>query len=162
MKLNPNTANWMDWSEAHETRFGEDVAAIYLLNPGMDPPKRRSKHELVLSFWDRTELSGLDAAVAGLLGGRPALCVRARAFMLGDNGGWPWRPPLSDDARRIAAFVDSLPHEVTTFVVACEFGRSRSRAVAEWIASRRGIEAKGNHFRGVANPLLRRLLSRVR
>jgi hypothetical protein len=150
------TVRWMSWGESLSEDFGGTTAVIQILNPGMQPFKLGAKRELVLSFWDRSELPFGETILTRLFGNRPALCVRLQRLFFGDNGGWPWRPPLADDARRIREFVDGIP-EGWNFVVACEYGQSRSRAVGEWIASRRKLQAAGR-TRGTANVLLADLL----
>ncbi len=151
------TARWMSWGESLTEDFGGPTAVVQILNPGMQPFQLGAKHQLVLSFWDRQELSFGETILARLFGSRPALCVRMHRLFFGNNGGWPWRPPLADDARRIREFVDGIPSE-WDFVVICEYGHSRSRAVAEWIASRRKLQAVGSRGRGTANVLLADLL----
>ncbi len=148
----------MSWGAILAEDFGEKTALVQILNPGMIPYDIRCERQLVLSFWDRTELDFKEGAVARMFGGKPDLCVRLHRTFMGDNGGWPWRPPLADDARRIREFVDAVP-EGWDFVTICEFGRSRSRAVAEWIAGRRKIEAVGDTKKGKPNALLAGLLA---
>lgn len=151
------TVRWMSWGESLSEEFGRPTAVIQILNPGMLPFHLEARRELVLSFWDRNELSFGETILTRLFGNRPALCVRLHRLFFGNNGGWPWRPPLADDARRIREFVDGIP-EGWDFVVVCEYGRSRSRAVAEWIASRRKLQVVGDRGRGTANVLLADLL----
>lgn len=147
----------MSWGESLSEDFGGATAVIQILNPGMQPFHLEAKRQLVLGFWDRIELTFGETILARLFGNRPEMCVRMHRLLFGNNGGWPWRPPLADDATRIRAFVDGIP-EGWNFVVTCEYGHSRSRAVAEWIASRRKIQAVGSRERGTANVLLADLL----
>lgn len=149
---------WMSWGECLAEPLGDETAIIYVLNPGMDSFHQRSKHELVLSFWDRFELPLSETILVKLFGSRPELCVSLRRLFLGDNGGWPWRPPLADDARRIREFVDQVAPSVQRFVIACEFGKSRSRAIGEWLAATRGYQPVGDRAHGTANVILADLL----
>jgi predicted protein tyrosine phosphatase len=153
-----NTVRFISWGASLAEEFGGQIALIQILNPGMTPYNIRCERQLVLSFWDRNELDLKEGIIARLFGKRPDLCVLLHRTLLGDNGGWPWRPPLTDDARRIKEFVDSIP-DAWDFVVICELGRSRSRAVAEWISNRRKIQAVGNTAKGNPNSLLVALLS---
>lgn len=149
---------WMSWGECLAEPLGDETAIIYVLNPGMDAYPRRSRHELVLSFWDRSELPLSETILARLFGSRPDLCVSLRRLFLGDNGGWPWRPPLSDDARRIRKFVNEVPSSVRRYAVACEFGRSRSRAIGEWLAATKGYQPVGDRAHGMPNVILSDML----
>jgi hypothetical protein len=151
------TSKWMSWGRSLAEDFGERTAFIQILNPDMRPFNLGARQQLVLSFWDRSELQPGEAILAKLFGSRPDLCVRMHRLFLGNNGGWPWRPPLADDARSIREFVDGIP-QGWDFVVTCEFGHSRSRAVAEWIAARRQIGAVGDDSRGSPNARLSALL----
>jgi len=153
------TVRWMSWNESLSEEIGEKTAVIQILNPGMAPFQLGVRRQLVLSFWDRIELTFGETILAKLFGGRPSLCVRLYRLFFGDNGGWPWRPPLADDAEQIRKFVDEVP-EGWSFLVTCEYGRSRSRAVAEWIALHRKIKIVGDRSRGTANVLLADLLFR--
>jgi hypothetical protein len=153
------TARWMSWNESLSEEIGEKTAVVQILNPGMAPFQLGVRRQLVLSFWDRTELSFGETILAKLFGSRPSLCVRLHRLFLGDNGGWPWRPPLAADADQIRKFVNDVP-EGWSFLVTCEYGRSRSRAVAEWIALHRKIKIVGDRSRGTANVLLADLLFR--
>lgn len=150
-------ARWMSWGQSLSEDFGGPTAVIQILNPGMQPFQIGARRQLVLSFWDRSELTFGETILTRIFGNRPALCVRLHRLFFGNNGGWPWRPPLADDARRIQEVVDGIP-DGWNFVVTCEYGHSRSRAVAEWIASRRKMQAVGSRERGTANVLLADLL----
>ena len=147
----------MSWEERDAGQFGKTTAFVHILNPGMEPPPRRSNFELSVAFWDRNQLDFGETFLAWLFGGRPKICTWFYDRLIDNNDGWPWRPPLTYDARRIRSFVDSVP-STYDFAVACEYGRRRSRAVAEWIAYHRGIVAAGDRSRGQANPLLADLL----
>jgi hypothetical protein len=147
----------MSWGKSLSEDLGERTAVIQILNPGMQAFDLGAKRQLVLGFWDRHSLTFGETVIAQLFGNRPELCVRMHRLCLGDNGGWPWRPPLADDARRIREFVDAVPDE-WDFLVTCEYGHSRSRAIAEWIATRRKMQAIGSREGGSANVLLSDLL----
>lgn len=150
--------SWMSWSECRETEVDGRTAVIWILNPEMKPFNRRAGHELTLHFWDRSDLPPGDHVVATLLGRWPDVCCTTRRLLFGDNGGWPWRPPLRRDADDIKAFVQGLPDDVCRVIVACEFGMSRSRAVAEWLAAKTGTVAVGNRTKGEPNGRLSDLL----
>lgn len=148
---------FMRWQAMTSARPEKTTAAIMILNPDTLETELRYKHVLILRFWDHAKLDLIDSTIARLFGHRPDLCVDIRA-RLRRKSAWPWRPPLSADADQIVAFLASLPPEVTEVDVACEYGRSRSRAVAEWIAHESGIEATGNRTKGRPNPRLAFLL----
>ncbi|WP_327209930.1 hypothetical protein [Rhizobium leguminosarum] len=150
---------WMSWDGCLGTDLdSSSTAVIWILNPGMKPFPRRAAFETSLAFWDRSELPPLDHLIASLFGRWPEACCAIRRALCGDNGGWPWRPPLSHDAEAVKGFVDDLPAYVSRVVVACEFGISRSRAVAEWIAASVGTTAIGNRAKGEPNARLSDLL----
>lgn len=149
---------WMSWNRCREAEVAADAAVIWILNPGMTPYASRGVREIVVSFWDRSDLEPGDHLVASLFGRWPRVCCAVRRMLLGDNGGWPWRPPLSHDAAVLRRFVEGLPDETTRVLVACEFGISRSRAVAEWIAATTGGTAVGDRSRGEPNGRLSDLL----
>jgi hypothetical protein len=150
------TAKWMSWGESLSEQFGEKTAVIQILNPGMQPYQIGAHRELVLSFWDTRELTFGETILARLFGNRPQLCLKLQRMFYGDLG-WPWRPPLACDAKRIKDFVDNTPAG-WDFIVTCEYGQSRSRAVAEWIAFHRKIKPVGSKTRGTPNILLSDLL----
>lgn len=147
----------MSWGDSLSEELGEKTAVIQILNPGMSPFQIGARRELVLSFWDRTTLTFGETLIARLFGHRPDICVSLYRFFFGDNGGWPWRPPLKADADAIRKFVEGIP-EGWSFVVTCEYGRSRSRAVASWIAAHRRIKTGGGRDVGTANVLLADML----
>lgn len=143
----------MSWGDSLSEELGETTAVIQILNPGMSAFQIGASKQLVLSFWDRTTLTFGEALLARIFGSRPSICVKAHRVFFGNNGGWPWRPPLKADAVEIRQFVDGIPAG-WSFIVTCEYGRSRSRAVAEWIAAHRKIKTAGERARGTANVLL--------
>ena len=152
------TVKWTSLPLGYFEKIGEKTAVIQILNPDTDDPYPiKAERQLVLSFWDRTHLNFRERIIAHLFGNKPDLCVRMHRIFIGDNGGWPWRPPLADDVRRIKEFVDSVPED-WSFMVLCEFGRSRSHAVAEWIAAHRKIQADGFSYGG-PNELLATMLA---
>jgi hypothetical protein len=149
---------WMSWSKCREAEVTDGTAVIWILNPDMKPVQRRTKHELTVTFWDRSALPPGDFLIAALFGRWPSLCCTVRRVVCGDNGGWPWRPPLSHDADAIHKFVDGLPDTIVRVLVACEFGQSRSRAVAEWMAAATAGIAIGDASKGLPNSRLSDLL----
>lgn len=157
MKKKP-FAKWTSYPLGFFEKIEEKTAVILILNPDAEHPPINAERHLILSFWDRTNLNFRERVLVRLFGNRPDVCVRLQRILMGDNSGWPWRPPLADDARRIKEFVDSVPED-WSFIVLCEYGRSRSRAVAEWIVARRKIEADGFRGAGRPNAILEKLLS---
>lgn len=149
---------WMSWDACLASTITGDTAVIWILNPGMRPFRRRAAFETSLAFWDRSALPPMDYLIASVLGRWPSACCAVRRALCGNNGGWPWRPPLIADARQLKRFVDQLPDDVARVVVACEFGLSRSRAVAEWLAHSTGSRAVGDHSKGAPNARLADLL----
>lgn len=148
---------FMRWQAMTSKRPTENTAAIMVLNPDTPEVTLRYKHILILRFWDHARLDLIDGLLARYLGGNPALCVSIRASLRRDSG-WPWRPPLAADAQAVSGFLEALPPEITELDVACEYGRSRSRAIAEWVALGNGVEAEGNRAKGRPNPRLTYLL----
>ena len=67
------------------------------------------------------------------------------------NGGWPVVPFSCGDAAAIIDFVRTLPAEVRVLLIHCEYGKSRSRAVAEFLADKG--EAFGGTVLGDFRPL---------
>jgi len=136
------------------------TAVVRIHNPGReDIPADGWGGVLELRFWDVDDdsLSLAERAVAALLGRWPDLCTDLGNGLFA-KGGWPWRPFLAADAMAITRFVAGLPDGVTDLVVSCEFGRSRSRGVAEALAVRLGVPADGMS-RGYANRRVARLMA---
>lgn len=130
-----------------------EKAAILIMNPGTAPLPYGFRRTLVLTFWDVQSVDRLDAVLIRLLGGNAERCTAWRD-RLRQDGSWPWRPPLPEDAEAVRRFVDSLPEEVCELHVACEYGRARSRAIAEWAAARLSCPAEGDRSHASANALL--------
>ena len=154
-----DTVTWAGAGSVPAQALRERTALVVISNPGAMPPLG-GRHRLDLAFWDAVDPDLADRMLLSALGGKPTACVRLRGTLRGD-GGWPWRPPMSADAHAIRGFVAGLPRDVRSLHVACEFGKSRSRAVAEWVARERGCDASGDTS-GAANPVLAGLLRRLR
>jgi hypothetical protein len=117
-----------------------------------------------LEFWDEEDihLPGMKRLIADRLGGRASLCLAVGRWLFGDGSGWVWRPFLPADAARIRALARDLKDRpISRIYVSCEYGRSRSRAVAEWLASECGTVATGN-MKGRPNRRVVRLLDECR
>ncbi len=149
--------SWSGAGEIERMARCDGVALIVLSNPGTIR-EATGRHRLDLEFWDATEVDLVDRLLLAALGHAPDRCVALRSrFRRSD---WDWRPPMRADAQRIAGFVSGLPVDVGRVHVACEFGRSRSRAVAEWLGALYGTMPVGDRG-GTPNPILSRLLSKV-
>lgn len=149
---------FMRWQAMTAKKPSSEIAGIIILNPDTFEPELRYENYLVLRFWDHAGLDLIDHWIARLFGRNPSLCVRIRSKIRRKRSAWPWRPPLIADAIAVRDFLANLPEDITEIDVSCEYGRSRSRAVAEWIASENGIRAVGNREKGRANPRLVHLL----
>ncbi len=149
---------FMRWQAMTSTKRRGNVAGIIVLNPDTFEPELPYDNVLVLRFWDHARLDIIDRFLARIFGRRPDLCVRVRSMFRGKKSAWPWRPPLAADAISVREFLENLPPGIDEIDVSCEYGRSRSRAIAEWIASRNGIAAIGNREKGSPNARLETLL----
>lgn len=135
-------------------------ATIVILNADTPFPPKQGRRRLTLTFWDTTSLSLPERLLVALLGNNPDLCVKVRNLLARDRNGWPWRPPMKGDAVQVASFVRNLPKEVNTVLVACEYGQSRSRAIAEWIGKQVKAPVTGDESKR-PNPILAALLKKV-
>lgn len=152
------TVRFMRWQAMTSRKPNKNAAAILILNPDTFEPDVPYERVLTLRFWDHAGLDLVDHWIARLFGRNPERCVSIRNQLRRKKSAWPWRPPLQADARDIRDFLNSLPAEISEIDVACEYGRSRSRAVAEWIAAKNKIEATGSREKGRPNPRLVKLL----
>jgi hypothetical protein len=150
---------FMRWQAMTSKKNVSNIAGIIILNPDTFEPDLKYENFLVLRFWDHAKLDVIDHWIARVFGRNPELCVRMRSRIRRKRSAWPWRPPLIADAIAVRDFLANLPSDVKEIDVSCEYGRSRSRAVAEWIASENGIRAVGNREKGRANPRLAGLLN---
>lgn len=138
-------------------------ALIEIVNPGWSAIGESSRWGayLGLEFWDEDDvhLPGMKRVIADRLGGNAALCLAVGRWLFGDGGGWVWRPFLAADAVRVRALARQVKdRSISRIHVACEYGRSRSRAVAEWLAGECGTVATGNR-KGRPNARVVRLLN---
>lgn len=115
-------------------------AVIFIDNPpGYTPDISEYGCGIFFNFWDYEPKSFLEKQLLKIPFADETL------IKIGQNiFHKTWRPIFYSDAKKIKAFVLSLPADIDSVICVCEFGRSRSRAVAEYLAAYYGVESVGD------------------
>lgn len=115
-------------------------AVIFIDNPpGYVPDLSDYGAGICLAFWDYEPKSLFEKILL-----RSSLSDRALAGIGQSIFRSTWRPLFQSDAKKIVDFGLALPEQIDTLICVCEFGRSRSRAVAEFFAHYYQVESFGD------------------
>lgn len=155
--INIKRITYISHAQFYSAKADDCAAVIYIDNPPAYPPKFNGyAGGLSLAFADYVPRSKLEIFVA-----KAKVSTTTKIWVGKQLFGSRWRPMLTNDAQSIHDFLQAMDKsQIERIVCVCEYGKSRSRAVAEYLARRLYIKATGDTS-GTANPWVLDVLSSI-